>query len=444
VDHSSSPIELKEYTLFFKELRHSLGNTALLLSGGAALGVFHIGIIKAMHEQGLLPRIIAGSSAGAIMAAIVGCTPESEFSRLLRLDGVNIQMLEEETPPDRQGSWLYPWARKLGRLFSQGVIFDAEVLRRSLRENIGDITFLEAYRLTNRVLNVTVSSGTNYEMPQLLNYLTAPNVLVWSAVVASCSLPALFASAPLLAKDHHGASVPWTLTDERWIDGSVENDLPMARLSELFNVNHFIVCQVNAHVYPFVSSSPRQNGSIIRKTMLLLRSELDHRLDQAIAVGLFPRAAKILKSVLNQRYEGDITIVPELHLWSDVLHMLVDPPPSKILETIRRGERATWPKLAVIRSQLQAELTLDEILLHIRDRLFLMEEPSDSLDSSSQNSEDSSSKYSLADSTLVDVMYDRAVPSGNSSAALLSGSIGNVRPRTPFLRRSPSIASINR
>lgn len=30
-------------------------------------------------------------------------------------------------------------------------------------------------------------------------------------------------------------------------DGSVESDLPMKQLSELFNINHFIVSQVNAH-----------------------------------------------------------------------------------------------------------------------------------------------------------------------------------------------------
>ena len=30
-------------------------------------------------------------------------------------------------------------------------------------------------------------------------------------------------------------------------DGSIENDLPMQQLSELFNVNHFIVSQVNPH-----------------------------------------------------------------------------------------------------------------------------------------------------------------------------------------------------
>jgi predicted acylesterase/phospholipase RssA len=36
-------------------------------------------------------------------------------------------------------------------------------------------------------------------------------------------------------------------------DGSVESDLPMQQLSELFNINHFIVSQVNPHS-PFMST----------------------------------------------------------------------------------------------------------------------------------------------------------------------------------------------
>jgi len=39
----------------------------------------------------------------------------------------------------------------------------------------------------------------------------------------------------------------------KWQDGSLEFDLPMNRLSELFNVNHFIVSQVNPHVIPFAT-----------------------------------------------------------------------------------------------------------------------------------------------------------------------------------------------
>jgi TAG lipase / steryl ester hydrolase / phospholipase A2 / LPA acyltransferase len=32
-----------------------------------------------------------------------------------------------------------------------------------------------------------------------------------------------------------------------YTDGSIESDLPMQQLGELFNVNHFVVSQVNPH-----------------------------------------------------------------------------------------------------------------------------------------------------------------------------------------------------
>ena len=63
-----------------------------------------------------------------------------------------------------------------------GALFDNQVLKAALRENIGDVTFQEAYNRTRRILNITVSTSGTFEMPRLLNYLTAPNVLVWSAV----------------------------------------------------------------------------------------------------------------------------------------------------------------------------------------------------------------------------------------------------------------------
>jgi hypothetical protein len=35
--------------------------------------------------------------------------------------------------------------------------------------------------------------------------------------------------------------------NNHYSDGSIENDLPMKQIGELFNVNHFIVSQVNPH-----------------------------------------------------------------------------------------------------------------------------------------------------------------------------------------------------
>ena len=37
-----------------------------------------------------------------------------------------------------------------------------------------------------------------------------------------------------------------------WRDGSLESDLPMQELREMFNVNHFIVSQANPHIGPLL------------------------------------------------------------------------------------------------------------------------------------------------------------------------------------------------
>lgn len=57
---------------FFNETRHSYGRTALLLSGGAALGFYHVGVVKTLMQNRLMPRVLGGSSAGSIVCAMVG------------------------------------------------------------------------------------------------------------------------------------------------------------------------------------------------------------------------------------------------------------------------------------------------------------------------------------------------------------------------------------
>lgn len=64
---------------FFSEVRHSYGRTALCLSGGAILGLYHFGVIKALYEQDLLPRIVTGSSAGSLVAALICSKPYEEL-----------------------------------------------------------------------------------------------------------------------------------------------------------------------------------------------------------------------------------------------------------------------------------------------------------------------------------------------------------------------------
>ncbi|WP_028450548.1 patatin-like phospholipase family protein [Chitinibacter tainanensis] len=49
-----------------------MNNIALLLQGGGALGAYELGVLRRMHEQGLLPvKMVAGVSIGAVNTAVL-------------------------------------------------------------------------------------------------------------------------------------------------------------------------------------------------------------------------------------------------------------------------------------------------------------------------------------------------------------------------------------
>jgi NTE family protein len=47
-----------------------MGRLGLVLSGGGARGVAHLGLLQALDEMGLKPTIISGVSSGAIIGAL--------------------------------------------------------------------------------------------------------------------------------------------------------------------------------------------------------------------------------------------------------------------------------------------------------------------------------------------------------------------------------------
>ena len=67
----SDELPLEEKLAFMHETRHAFGRSALLLSGGASFGTFHVGVMKTFVEHKILARIISGSSVGSIMCSIV-------------------------------------------------------------------------------------------------------------------------------------------------------------------------------------------------------------------------------------------------------------------------------------------------------------------------------------------------------------------------------------
>lgn len=106
------------------------------------------------------------------------------------------------------------------------------------------MTFKEVHERFKWNLNITVTDANKVDESRLLNYLTTPNVVIWSAVLASAAIPGFFDPVELMVK-HEGEEdlEPYHVGSRRvyYIDGSIGRDLPMQRMSELFNVNSFIV-----------------------------------------------------------------------------------------------------------------------------------------------------------------------------------------------------------
>ena len=168
------------------DTRQAFGRTTLLLQGGSAFGLCHLGVVKALHLQGLLPRIITGTATGAMVAALVGIHPESELLALLNGDTIDLSAFDryskDQSNPE---SWVRVFFRRMMRFVGTGHLFDMGLLEECVRANVGDLTFEEAYARSKRILNITVATAGKTGSPNLLNYLTAPNVLIWSAAAAS-------------------------------------------------------------------------------------------------------------------------------------------------------------------------------------------------------------------------------------------------------------------
>ena len=85
-------------------------------------------------------------------------------------------------------------------LRGNGGLADVKYLKTFLIENLGDLTFSEALEKSGLHINVAVAPYDGSQNARIMNAYTAPNLLVWSAVLASCAVPVLFPAVRLTSK----------------------------------------------------------------------------------------------------------------------------------------------------------------------------------------------------------------------------------------------------
>ena len=373
---------------FYKKAVASFGRSVLCLSGGGACGYYHLGVVRALGKANLLPQVICGTSAGAAVGALVCTHTDEELAQILLAHEPTDEFYETiaqifQFSNDSTLQWLK-------RFFTKGHLMDVDEAAAKVKVICGgDLTFAEAYQKTGRILNITITTDDEASPPQLLNYKVTPDVVIYTAVLASASLPGLLPSVQLLCRRSSIVLVspmiqdevspisledkePFEMLGSRWRDGSFVIDIPLDHLRPLFNIKFSLVSQVNPGVALFFYDSrgaPGQPhlhrrghgfraGFLTSLAEIALKLDMKRYLELLGGLSLMPRFLKQDWSlVLLQRRDGTVTIVPSTNVW-DIGRLLSVPTGDRIKTYIETGERATWPMLKMFENRLKIERRL--------------------------------------------------------------------------------------
>ncbi|MEM6771844.1 MAG: patatin-like phospholipase family protein [Bacteroidota bacterium] len=185
----------------------------LTLSGGGARGLAHIGVLRALLENGVVPSKIVGVSAGAIVGMLyaAGLTPDEMMAAVY------------DTNPFR--------LLKVG-LPTTGLT-TLEYLEDKVREFVPENDFAALkYPLYVGITNL------NSGIQELRN--TGP---LDKTIAASCSLPLMFK--------------PVVIGGDHFVDGGVINNMPVG---PLLNEADFII---GSNLMPYGSLPPADTGTVI-------------------------------------------------------------------------------------------------------------------------------------------------------------------------------------
>lgn len=173
----------------------------LALGGGAAKGFAHVGVIKALEAQGIIPDIVAGTSAGAVVGSLYAAG----------LSGFELQKLAMDLDESQVGDWSLP---------DRGV-FKGEALQNFINKAVGNRP-LEKLPRSFGAVAADLHSG------ELVAFRTGNTGM---AVRASSSVPGVFQ--------------PVTINGREYIDGGAVSPVPV-RTARAMGANFVIAVDISA------------------------------------------------------------------------------------------------------------------------------------------------------------------------------------------------------
>jgi NTE family protein len=247
----------------------------LALSGGAARGIAHVGVLRALVENGIPIDCIAGTSAGALVGGIFA-------------SGLPLEEIEAIACGLR-------W-RDIGRMtMSRLGVQTNERLEQLLRERL-PVTRFEELLIPFAAIVTDLHSGDRIVLRDEGD--------VPFAIRASCAIPGLY--------------VP--VTDEvgrQLVDGGVVSLIPSDVVRSL-GADIVIAVDVNAEGAKFLGPSVSILGILLQTMLLVQRTASLHQLSDADVV-IAPRVGHIRwdemargEELVAAGYEAGIAMLPEI------------------------------------------------------------------------------------------------------------------------------------
>lgn len=163
-------------------------NIGIALSGGGIKGLCHAGVLKALEERNILPDIISGVSAGAVVGALYADGYAPDEIALLFEDMSFRQMTKIQIP--------------------DGGLFKMDTFQKFIARNLRAKTF-EDLKIPLRIV------ATNLDRGQSVVFSSGKLI---EPIVASCSIPVLFC--------------PKVIDGVHYVDGGVLKNFPVSTIRE--------------------------------------------------------------------------------------------------------------------------------------------------------------------------------------------------------------------
>ncbi len=227
---------------------------ALALGGGAARGFAHVGVIKALEAQGIVPDIIVGTSAGSVVGSLYASG----------LDGFELQKMALQMEEAQVGDWSLP---------DRGV-FKGEALQNFINKAVGNRPLEKLDRLFAAV-------ATDLKTGEAVVFRTGNTGM---AVRASSSVPGVFQ--------------PVTINGRDYVDGGLVSPIPV-RAARALGADVVIAVDISAK--PQYGKTENTVGVLLQTFSIMGQTIGRYELNEADVV-IRPQLSAVAATDFNGRH----------------------------------------------------------------------------------------------------------------------------------------------